>query len=114
VVTAPDPLRTGRVRGRAAGHRLGSVNDAVRRMAAALDRVVGAAPSSRVPLRTLGQALTAPTGARYDDLDDGDRRLLARMLTVLALRFEVVGWEVRDVPAEPAPGALATGGRGGA
>src|SRR5690349_19466199 len=80
-------------------------------MAAALDRTVGAATSGRVPLHVLGAALAAPTRARYEDDDPGDRRLLARVLAVLALRFEVAGWEVRDVLAEPAPGALVAADR---
>lgn len=108
----PDPLRTGRAAtDRAARHLLGSENDAVRRMANAMDRTLGPAPSGRVPLRTLGQALAAPTGAAYDDGDPADRALLARVLTVLALRFEVAGWELRDVLPEPAPGALLTADR---
>lgn len=76
-------------------------------MADAIGRALGpAAPSGRVPLRTVGRALTSPVGGVYDDHDAEDRALLARALTVLALRFETFGLELRDVPDSPGPGAL--------
>lgn len=87
-------------------HRLGGEHAAVRRIADAADRVIGQAPSGRVSMAVLGDALAAPTGGRFDDTDPGDRRLLARALTVLGLRFHRFGFEVRDVPGDPPPGAL--------
>ena len=87
-------------------HHLGGEHAAVRRISDAADRVIGQAPSARVSLRVLGEALAAPTGGRFDDTDPDDRALLARALTVLGLRFHRFGFEVRDVPADPTPGAL--------
>lgn len=87
-------------------HRLGGEHAAVRRITAAADRVIGQAPSGRVSMAVLGDALAAPTGGRFDDADPDDRRLLARLLVVFGLRFQRFGFELRDVPPAPPPGAL--------
>ncbi|MHA6626248.1 hypothetical protein ACU61A_12505 [Pseudonocardia sichuanensis] len=86
-------------------------NEAVRRMVATLERVVGSAPSGTVPLRLLGRALAEPTGGRFDDRERNDRELLARVLDVFGPRFWQLCWELRDVSASPPKGAVVSAWR---
>jgi transcriptional regulator with XRE-family HTH domain len=86
-------------------HRLGTESDAVRRLVAVLERIVGPDPSGEVSLRALGRALAGPTGGRFDETDRAERELLARVLHVFRPRLRQFRWEVRDVPTSPPPGA---------
>ena len=94
--------------GPAPAHLLGSPSHVVRRICAALFGLHGHTKGARVPLATLGAALVAPTGAVFDDHDEMDRLVLARLLVAFADRFSSCGWSVADVPPEPGPGHVVT------